>query len=326
VRTTVSSERIWKLQRDRAILFNLIPALGFLAAAARSASSSGLHASAYVPATLMYVATFIGIELGFHRCFAHRAFVPTRGLKYALAILGSAAGQGPVTYWASNHRRHHRYIDQPGDPHSPHVSAVGALRGVRGFWHAHMGWLFVRDITNTARFGRDLLRDPVLIFVNRHYVVWVLLGIAVPAALGFGLRPSLDGIVDGVLWGGFARIFIGQQFTFSINSICHLFGAQPFPIPGQSRNNAWLALPTLGGAWHHNHHAFPFSAANDFEWWQVDIGAYFVRLFAAFGLVDHVRVPSREMLNRKRERSASSWVLSTDELDDAIDGEPIGQD
>lgn len=296
---TVTSTRIWRAQRSRALVFNLVPAIGFVAALVWS-GSSGLRASAYVPAVVMYIATFVGIELGYHRCFAHHAFRPVAALKVALAVLGAAAAQGPVTYWASNHRRHHKYVDSDGDPHSPIVDASGPLTGIRGFWHAHMGWLFESDITDTVVYGKDLLRDPALTFVNRHYVLWVWLGIAVPGLMGYLLHPSSDCFVDGILWGGLARIFIGQQVTFSINSICHLYGQQPYKTPGDSRNNAWLALPTLGGSWHHNHHAFPFSAVNDIQWWQVDAGGQIVRLFAFFGLVTEVRKPSREMVKAKR--------------------------
>ena len=240
--------------------------LGF---AAYLAWQHELHWQDLVVLVVCYVPTGLGITVGFHRLFTHRAFKTGPGTRAVLAALGSAAVEGPVIEWVANHRKHHAYSDQEGDPHSPHVGfGEGWRAAVRGLVHAHLGWLFRSEFANEERYARDLLGDRVVRFVDRTFVLWVLVGLAVPFGLGYALTGTLAGALTGLLWGGAVRIFLLHHVTFSINSLCHFYGRRRFDTGDESRNLAWLAPLSMGEAWHNNHHAFPTSATHGLRWWE----------------------------------------------------------
>ena len=247
----------------------------------------------------MYSLSMLGIGVGYHRLVSHRSFETFRAVRVIFAILGSMAGQGPVLYWAATHRRHHKYSDHVGDPHSPHLHGEG-LRGlVLGLWHAHMGWLFVHEVTDWGHYIPDLLRDKALFAVNRLYFLWVLLGLALPAGLGFLFIGTWQGILEGFLWGGLVHIFFDHHVTWSVNSICHVYGNRPFQTTDESRNNIWMALPSLGEGWHNNHHAFPSSAFHGLKWWQIDLNGLTIRLLKVVGLAWNVKVPLEKYMQAK---------------------------
>jgi stearoyl-CoA desaturase (delta-9 desaturase) len=246
-----------------------------------------------------YALTGVGVTVGFHRLLTHRSFKTSAPLKALFAALGSAAIEGPVIEWVSNHRKHHQYSDQPGDPHSPHVDHGSGWSGaLRGLFHAHVGWIFAGGaLANEERYAKDLIADPVVKFIDRTFVVWVLAGLAFPFALGYALTGSLVGGLMGLLWGGAVRIVFLHHATFSINSLCHYFGRRGYETNDESRNNVWLALPTLGEAWHNNHHAFPTSARHGLRWWQLDPSGWLIGAMERVGLVwDVVRIaPERRL-------------------------------
>ena len=245
---------------------------------------------------LLYVATGLGVTVGFHRHFTHRSFRTTRPIRALLAVLGSAALEGPVTAWVADHRKHHAFSDKPGDPHSPHVEHGGGLRGtLRGLFHAHVGWLFLHtDRGSKRRYAPDLLDDPVVRAVDRTYVVWALGGLGAAFGLGWLIGGSLGTAFTGLLWGGAVRILVLHHVTFSINSLCHVFGRRTFRTSDESRNLAWLSVLSFGEAWHNNHHAFPTSAAHGMRRWQPDPSAAVIRGLERVGLAwDVVRVDER---------------------------------
>lgn len=244
----------------------------------------------------MYVANIIGIGVGLHRHFSHRSFQTTTPIRVVLAILGSIAAQGPPLFWAAVHRRHHAYSDRDGDPHSPHLSGDGIRNLVRGFWHAHVGWLFKPEVHDLSVFVPDLVRDPLIFKVSRLYFVWVALGLIVPAAIGGVLTGTWTGAATGLLWGGLVRISLTHHTTWSVNSICHIYGRRPFRSRDYSANNLWLAIPSFGEAWHNNHHAFPSSAFHGLRWWQIDLSGYIIRLLELTGLAWNVKRPSERSL------------------------------
>jgi stearoyl-CoA desaturase (Delta-9 desaturase) len=258
-----------------------------------------------VLALALYVPTMIGITVGFHRLLAHRAFQAGKSVSTVLIILGCMAAQGPPVYWVSNHRRHHQFGDMVGDPHSPHYLHEHELRGWAGFWHAHVGWTFTHELTNPVYFCKDLLRDRSIVGVNRHYYGWVFLGLLVPTVAGGLVEGSIEGTLNGLLWGAGVRLFLSYHLTNSINSITHMFGYRSFDTPECSRNNLFLGLPTLGEAWHNNHHAFPNSAVFGFSWWEVDVGGFVVSCLERLGIVWSVRRPTVQMIAQRR-RSATS--------------------
>jgi stearoyl-CoA desaturase (delta-9 desaturase) len=246
----------------------------------------------------VYAITGLGVTVGFHRLLTHRSFKTSRALRGILAALGSAAIEGPVISWVADHRKHHTFADDQGDPHSPHVGHGGGWRGtLRGLFHAHMGWLFIHTERGAKqRFAPDLLTDPVVRFVDRTFVLWAVIGLAIPFALGYAIGGTLVAGLTALLWGGAVRVFFVHHVTYSVNSICHVFGRRQFATDDESRNVFWLALPTFGEAWHNNHHAFPTSAFHGLRRWQLDPSAAVIRVLERLGLVwDVVRVaPERQ--------------------------------
>lgn len=237
----------------------------------------------------MYLLTALGVEVGLHRFFSHRAFKAGPAVTAFFAISGSMAAQGPVLFWTATHRQHHAYTDKLGDPHSPWIASNQPLSGLKGWWHAHIGWLFVLRRHNWSQFVPDLFRDRFIVRLNQHYYLWVLLGLLLPAVAGGLLDQSLYGALMGLLWGGFVRIFLVAHATWCINSFAHSFGSRDHQTQDDSRNLFWLAIPTVGGGWHNNHHAFPGAAYTGLKPWQVDIGGRFIDLLMLCGLVWDVR-------------------------------------
>ena len=206
-----------------------------------------------------YVLTGYGVTLGFHRLLTHKAFETRPSIRNSLAVLGSMAVEGPVIHWVADHRKHHAFTDVEGDPHSPHVEHSG---GLRGLWHAHAGWLTLEQGTaSPRRYAKDLVEDRTMRRISDAFGWLVLLSLGLPAALGFILHGfTLAGLLTGLLWGGLVRIFFVHHVTWSINSVCHFAGRRRFDVDDHSTNVVWLALPSFGESWHHNHHAFPRSA------------------------------------------------------------------
>src|SRR3954462_6194783 len=168
---------------------------------------------------IMYVATGLGITVGFHRLFTHRSFKTGKAVRATLAILGSAAIEGPVISWVADHRKHHAFSDQPGDPHSPHVDHGHGLKGaLRGLAHAHVGWLFIHTHRGRkTRYAPDLIKDPVVKWVNDTFVLWVAAGLVLPFILGALIGGSWMAGLTGMLWGGLVRILVLHHATYSIN-------------------------------------------------------------------------------------------------------------
>jgi stearoyl-CoA desaturase (delta-9 desaturase) len=248
----------------------------------------------------MYLATALGITVGYHRLFTHRSFRTPRPVAAILAALGSMAVEGPVLQWVAVHRRHHQHSDDHDDPHSPHTHGASLWGVVRGMWHAHMGWLFRAPPRRLTRYVRDLRKDRLVRRMSRLFPLWVLLGLLIPAALGGVLTLSWTGALLGFLWGGLVRIFLVHHVTWSINSVCHIWGARPFRSHDESRNNAIFGVLALGEGWHNNHHAFPTSARHGLRWWQLDISYMVIRAMGLVGLARDIRTPSRDRIAAKR--------------------------
>jgi stearoyl-CoA desaturase (delta-9 desaturase) len=269
------------------------------------AAHQGVHPIALWLAVLLYFLSLLGITAGFHRYGAHRAFEPVRWVRGCLVVLGSMAAQGPIVHWVSNHRRHHQFSDELGDPHSPHaVPGAPARSTLRGFWHAHVGWLFAGDITNAMYYSKDLLRDHALMRLNRTYLLWVGLGLALPAAIAGAVVHSWSAAFDALLWAGFVRVFLAHHATWSINSVAHLWGSRPYFSSEHSVNVAWLAVPSAGESWHNSHHAFPGSARFGLMWWQLDLGYVLIRSLQVLGLASKVHVPSAAVIANSRRKAS----------------------
>jgi stearoyl-CoA desaturase (delta-9 desaturase) len=257
---------------------------------------------------VMYVATALGITVGWHRMFTHRSFQARRPVQLTFAVLGSMAGQGPLAHWVADHRKHHAHTDEEGDPHSPHVHDHGdGVKGVfLGLVHAHFGWLMTDwGQARHEQYARDIIEDRTLYGIHQWFVAIMLTGLLLPAAAGWLITGTLAGAATALLWGGFVRVFLGHHVTWSINSICHFFGRRRFDTDDHSTNVFWLALPSFGEAWHHNHHAFPRSAEHGLKGYEraLDPSAWLIRGMEKLGLVYNVVRISPE---RQREREVAS--------------------
>jgi stearoyl-CoA desaturase (delta-9 desaturase) len=241
-----------------------------------------------------YILTALGITVGYHRLFTHRSFETNAVVQFLLGAFGSMAVQGPLLKWVAIHRRHHQLSDTHDDPHSPLHQGEGFLGLVRGFWFAHLGWIFKPDPPNLSRYVKDLRQSALLRQVSLLFPVWVALGLLIPALLGGLLTGTWSGALLGLVWGGLARIFLVHHVTWSVNSVCHLWGRRPFPSADHSRNNLLFGVLALGEGWHNNHHAFPTSARHGLRWWQVDASYWFIRALSWLGLAWKVRVPASE--------------------------------
>jgi stearoyl-CoA desaturase (delta-9 desaturase) len=266
----------------------------------RSPAGGGIGWPEVAAMGVMYALAGFGVTIGFHRLLTHRAFQTPRPVRLLLAILGSSAGQGMAINWIATHRRHHQLSDREGDPHSPHLHGGHGLGLLRGMWHAHVGWCFDADPAEMARSVPELLADRAMLLIDRLYFLWVFLGIMLPAtALGLWSH-SWNGFVSGLIWGGIVRICLMQHVTWSINSVCHVWGGREFQTTDCSTNNFPIALLSLGEGWHNNHHAFPTSARHGLRWWQVDLSYMLIRAMAWIGLAWDVRLPSSSAANAKR--------------------------
>ena len=242
----------------------------------------------------MYVVTAAGITVGYHRMLTHRSFRTHKPTEYLFAILGSMAVQGSVIAWVADHRKHHAHTDVEGDPHSPHVGHGDGLGGVLGgLWHAHTGWLLSEQgRADWKRYAPDLYEDQGMRRINRYFVPLVVLGLAIPTLAGYLLTGTLLGAATGLLWGGLVRVFFVHHVTWSVNSVCHFLGSRRFEVEDQSTNVFWLALPSLGESWHHNHHAFPRSAVHGLRRWELDPSALLIAAMEKVGLAWNViRIP-----------------------------------
>jgi stearoyl-CoA desaturase (Delta-9 desaturase) len=241
-----------------------------------------------------YILTALGITVGYHRLFTHRSFETHWAVQFLLGAFGSMAAEGPLLKWVAFHRRHHQLSDTHEDPHSPHHHGEGFFGLLRGFWFAHLGWIFKPDPPNMSRYVKDLRQSALLRQVSLLFPVWVALGLLIPAVLGGLLTGTWTGALLGLVWGGLARIFLVHHVTWSVNSVCHLWGRRPFECADHSRNNLLFGILAMGEGWHNNHHAFPTSARHGLRWWQVDASYWFIRALSWLGLAWKVRLPASE--------------------------------
>jgi stearoyl-CoA desaturase (delta-9 desaturase) len=248
-----------------------------------------------------YVLTGLGITVGYHRLFTHRAFETYPAVRYVFAVLGQMGVEGDVVTWVADHRKHHQFSDKPGDPHSPHADfGDGPLEALKGFWHAHTGWILSGSArADTARYAKDLVQDRGLRVIARLFGLTVLVSLLVPAVAGWLLIGGWYGFVSGLIWGGAVRIFLLHHVTWSINSICHLWGRRRFSSRDESRNVWWLSWLSFGESWHNNHHAFPSSAFHGLRKLEIDPGGWVIWTLEKCGLAWRVvRIPPERQASK----------------------------
>ncbi len=256
----------------------------------------------------MYVATAMGIGVGYHRMLTHRSFDSPAPVRLFFLALGSMALQGPAIEWAATHTKHHAKSDKEGDPHSP----------LHGFFHSHIGWLFRDRVIKQSIWAKGFEGDRVAHFIDRTWGLWTALGFLIPAGIGYAFGGWV-GLGTGVLWGGLVRVALVHHVTWSVNSVCHTFGRRAFDSHDASRNEWVVGLLALGEGWHNNHHAFPKAAYHGMRWWQFDFNATVIRLLKRVGLARNVWMPTAEAVSARsiRKGASPSGTGSTPSLDRA---------
>jgi stearoyl-CoA desaturase (delta-9 desaturase) len=301
--TVIENETKARWEQYALAAFIVVPLLGVLAAAPL-AWGGWLGWHDVIIATVFYIISGHGVTVGFHRDFTHGSFKANRGLRVGLAVAGSLAIEGPVVRWVADHRRHHAYSDREGDPHSPwrYGESFGAL--CKGLWHAHIGWMFDIEQTSQERFAPDLLADKDLQKVHRMFPWLVATSLLAPAVIGGLVTWSIHGALTSFFWASIIRVGLLHHVTWSINSICHTWGAKPFKSRDRAANVAWLAFLSMGESWHNMHHADPTAARHGVLKGQIDSTARFIWLFEKLGWAYDVRWTSPERLAKLEVGSA----------------------
>ena len=284
-------------------VFVVLPMLA-LVAAIPFAWGWGLTGLDIALAVVFYAISGLGVTVGFHRHFTHGSFKANRPLRIALAVAGSVALQGGVLDWVGDHRRHHAFSDKEGDPHSPWLYGTGPVALAKGFWHSHMGWLFDRDLTNQKRFIPDLLSDKDVLRIQKLFPLLVVASLLTPALIAGLITMSWWGAFTAFFWAGLVRVAFLHHVTWSINSICHIWGERPFAARDRSANVWWLAVFSFGESWHNLHHADPTCARHGVKKGQIDLSAAVIRGFERMGWATNVRWPTTRRMEKLSKPAA----------------------
>ncbi|QFG24942.1 acyl-CoA desaturase [Actinomadura sp. WMMB 499] len=254
----------------------------------------------------MYFVHMFGITIGFHRYLAHKAFKTSRFFEGVLMIAGSMGGQGPIMYWVTTHRRHHRFSDRDGDPHSPNLAGEGLAAKLRGLWWAHMPWMLSDESSSWRFWAPDVLRDRRLFFYHRTYQLWMVAGLALPALIGFAVEGTAMAALTGFVFGGLARMFVANQAAWCVGSLSHMIGGRPFDNGDRSANNWPVAVFTFGEGLQNNHHAFPGSYRHAVRAWEPDLSGWVLTALGRLRVVRALRQPDAATIAARRARGPRS--------------------
>lgn len=289
------------------VILVIVPFCG-LGAAAWFSWGHGLGLATILLAVVFYLVTGLGVTVGFHRLFTHRSFTAAPALRVALAVAGSMSFQGNVIGWVATHRRHHAFADRPGDPHSPYRYGTHLAGQLRGLAHAHMGWLLGDDPSPAARYAPDLVGDPAMRKIAAASPILSVASLGLPFGLGWAIGGSWQAALIALLWAGLVRVMLLQHVTWSVNSLCHVFGTRPFTTRRFDRaTNVWLlAVISLGESWHNMHHSDPTCARHGAEPRQIDISAAVIGVFERLGWATGVHWPEQARMDRRRRPAPAS--------------------
>ncbi|MFC4592376.1 acyl-CoA desaturase [Sphaerisporangium corydalis] len=286
-------------ERVLLVIFVTLPFIALLAAIPM-AWGHFLGWSDVAISAVFYVFTGLGVTVGLHRYFTHGSFKANRPLKIVLAIAGSMSLEMGVIDWVATHRRHHKYSDKEGDPHSPWRFGNDWKALTKGLIFAHIGWMFSSERTNRERFAKDLMNDKDVYRIHLAFPWLVFASMALPPLIGGLVTWSFSGALTAFFWGSLVRVALLHHVTWSINSVCHVFGDETFEVRDKSRNVWWLAIPSFGESWHNLHHSDPTSARHGALKGQLDPSARVIRWFEQAGWATDVRWPNAERLAAKR--------------------------
>jgi len=303
-RPDIDQDPVPPFQRVLIGVFVAVPLLA-LAAAIPLLWGWGVGWHDLVLALAFYWVSLLGVTVGYHRYFTHLSFKAKAGLRVALAISGSLAIEGPVITWVSDHRRHHKYSDREGDPHSPWRYGDDWKALSKGLLFAHIGWLFDPNQTSQEKFAPDLLADRRIRIVDHAFPGLVAVSLLLPALIGGLWGMSWHAAMTAFFWASLVRIALLHHVTWSINSICHTFGAEDFEARDKSRNVAWLAIASGGESWHNWHHADPTCARHGALKGQIDPSARVIWMLERLGWAYDVRWPDEARLTARRPATAT---------------------
>ncbi|MBV9314250.1 MAG: acyl-CoA desaturase [Pseudonocardia sp.] len=289
-----------QLERILLALFVVLPFVALLAAVPLAWTTGMLGWSDSAIFVVMYAVSGLGVTVGFHRYFTHGSFKAVRPLKIALAVAGSLSLEMGVIDWVATHRRHHKFSDAEGDPHSPWRFGNDWKALIKGLFYAHVGWLFDEGRTNRQKYAPDLVADRDISRLHDYFPWLVAVSLLAPALLGGLLTWSFIGALTAFFWASLVRVSLLHHVTWSINSVCHVFGAEHFTTRDRSRNVWWLAIPSFGESWHNLHHADPTCARHGVLRGQIDSSARVIRWFEQLGWATDVRWPNLQRLAAKR--------------------------
>ncbi|MEV4097226.1 acyl-CoA desaturase [Streptosporangium saharense] len=264
---------------------------------------NGITLTDLLLAVVLYVVTGLGVTVGFHRLLTHGSFTARPWLRVVLAVAGSMGFQGNLIGWVAVHRRHHAFTDRPGDPHSPYRYGAHLGGQLRGLAHAHLGWLFSGESVSAERYAPDLLHnDPAMLRVSRAFPALCAISLVLPFAAGWAISGTLYGGLTAFIWAGLVRIALLQHVTWSVNSLCHMFGERPYRTRRHDRStDLWpLALLSFGESWHNGHHSQPTCARHGRGPHQIDPSAALIRLFERLGWATNVHWQSPDFLQHHR--------------------------
>ncbi|TVQ80400.1 MAG: acyl-CoA desaturase [Bradymonadales bacterium] len=254
---------------------------------------------------------FLGIGVGYHRAFSHRAHRPNQFLRILSLIAGASTAEGSAIVWCADHRRHHRHEDTDRDPYNVK----------RSFWWAHMGWMFGGPMTTDFSNCRDLERDPWVRHQHHYYLFWMLGAcFGIPLLAGFLLGRPLEAL----LLAGFTRLFVFQQLTYLINSMAHYMGRRPYCDQITARDSLICAILTSGEGWHNYHHRFPFDYRNGHRWYHWDPTKWLIQFCWLLGLTKDLKTTRPEAVEAAKEavrknRQSSSETHWDEKLEEKWD-------
>jgi stearoyl-CoA desaturase (delta-9 desaturase) len=294
-----------RIKMYTALAMMALPGLGTAAAAVLL--WKGVYARTdLVLFVVMYLVHMGGITIGFHRYLAHKTFKTSRFFEGVLMIAGSMGGQGPIMYWVTTHRRHHRFSDHEGDPHSPNLAGPGLRNKLRGLWYAHMPWMLSDETSSWRVWAPDVLRDRRLFFYHRTYQLWMIVGLLIPTLLGGLIQMSWTGALTGFVYAGLARMFLANQAAWCVGSLSHMIGGRPFDNGDRSANNWPVAVFTFGEGLQNNHHAFPGSYKHAVRAWEPDLSGWVLTTLGWTKVVWNLRQPTRAQIAAKREKALAA--------------------
>jgi stearoyl-CoA desaturase (delta-9 desaturase) len=248
---------------------------------------------------VMWTITALGITVGYHRFFTHGSFKANRAVKITLGVMGSLALEGSLDQWVADHRKHHKFSDEVGDPHSPWRYGTSKRAVAKGLYYAHVGWLFDESQSPISKYAPDIANDKDLRAISRWFPAIVVATLLLPALLGGLITMSWAGALTAFFWATLVRVAVVHHVTWSVNSVCHVFGNRPFESRDLSSNVWWLAIPALGENWHSLHHAEPTAARHGVLKGQLDLSALMIRSLERMHLVRDVRWPKPERVVAK---------------------------